>query len=150
MSNVNPRMSWLSNLAKQGEAFLDNLDQQAGAAIDNVEKQVVQKVREKRDGNPSPGMGMDRGIPRRSGISRPEWSPHHSRSSSRDKRIERGNADSPSLRDTSLRDSPILNRSVSISSSKGLYSKIRHNRLKQSCLFCGISQKIPLDLLKKT
>jgi len=104
-------MSWLSNLAKQGEAFLDNLDQQAGAAIDNVEKQVVQKVREKRDGNlSSPGMGMDRGIPRPPGISRSEWSPHHSRSNSRDKRIERG-TESPSLR-----DSPILNRSISMSS----------------------------------
>ena len=111
-------MSWLSNLAKQGEAFLDNLDQQAGAAIDNVEKQVVQKVREKRDGNlSSPGMGMDRGIPRPPGISRSEWSPHHSRSNSRDKRIERG-TESPSLR-----DSPILNRSISMSSSFGFFIK---------------------------
>merc|ERR1711937_349727 len=55
-------------------------------------------------------MGMDRGIPRPPGISRSEWSPHHSRSNSRDKRIERG-TESPSLR-----DSPILNRSISMSS----------------------------------
>ena len=45
-------MSWLSNLAKQGEAFLDNLDQQAGSAIENVEKKVKEKVKDTRTTTP--------------------------------------------------------------------------------------------------
>ena len=55
-------MSWLSNLAKQGEAFLDNLDQQAGSAIENVEKKVKEKVKETRTTTTTPGdNAMDRG-----------------------------------------------------------------------------------------
>ena len=53
-------MSWLSNLAKQGEAFLDNLDQQAGSAIENVEKKVKEKVKETRTTTPVDN-AMDRG-----------------------------------------------------------------------------------------
>ena len=65
-------MSWLSlsNLAKQGEAFLDNLDHQAGAVIENVEKKVVHKIsdsgREKAPLNNS----MDRGS-RHNRVSKP-------------------------------------------------------------------------------
>ena len=67
-------MSWLSlsNLAKQGEAFLDNLDHQAGAVIENVEKKVVHKIsdsgREKAPLNNS----MDRGS-RHNRVSKPPF-----------------------------------------------------------------------------
>lgn len=54
-------MSWLSNLAKQGEAFLDNLDQQAGSAIENVEKKVKEKVKETRTTTTPGDNAMDRG-----------------------------------------------------------------------------------------
>ncbi|CBY35640.1 unnamed protein product, partial [Oikopleura dioica] len=102
-------MSWLSNLAKQGEALLDNLDKQAGAAIETAEKKI-EEIKEKRENEKSfdeefpplsGSSGMDRSasmtsMNRSLGLTRTA-SPKHSRNNSRDLRVDRELAGSPRL-----------------------------------------------------
>ena len=114
-------MSWLSNLAKQGEALLDNLDKQAGAAIETAEKKI-EEIKEKRENEkfdadfPPLSGGMDRSasmtsMNRSFGPVRTA-SPKHSRNSSRDLRLDRELTSSPSRLTGSPRMSPVPRRPV--------------------------------------
>ena len=120
-------MSWLQNLAKQGESFLDRLDQQAGAAIEQVE----QKIQEKKSDDKLNHQSMDRG-----GMGRTTESPNRSplmmerhvkgggggagfninKSGSFDARFGNRSFYSNSPTDPNMRASPLLMRSISQSS----------------------------------
>ena len=128
-------MSWLSNLAKQGEALLDNLDKQAGAAIETAEKKI-EEIKEKRDNEKSfdeefPPLsgnsttGMDRSasmtsMNRSLGLTRTAThSPKHSRNNSRDLRVDRELTGSPINRLTnSPRMSPVPRNSRPVKNFK--------------------------------
>lgn len=121
-------MSWLQNLAKQGESFLDRLDQQAGAAIEQVE----QKIQDKKD-DKLVNQSMDRGR----GTDSPNRSPRMDRhvknsmnkTGSFDARFGNRSLYSNSPTDPNMRASPLLIRSISQSSRLSSMDKRDLNQL---------------------